>query len=104
MDSLALANLSPTSTGPVSSRFVAKIFLTNPFPRSTHLLIRQLFSYFFFQIMFLQTPPSPRDLYRTEETLGSELCMLDPTSQNQQMDLDTNPPLDCTEILFAQEV
>ena len=54
--------------------------------------------------MFLQTPPSPRDLYRTEETLGSELCMLDPTSQNQQMDLDTNPPLDCTEILFAQEV
>ena len=54
--------------------------------------------------MFLQTPPSPRDLYRTEETLGSELCMLDPTSQNQQMDLDTNPPLDCKEILFAQEV
>ena len=54
--------------------------------------------------MFLQTPPSPRDLYRTEETLGSELCMLDPTSQNQQMDLDTNPPLDCKEILFAQVV
>lgn len=54
--------------------------------------------------MFLQTPPSPRDLYRAEETLGSELYMLDPTSQNQQMDLDTNPPLDYTEILFAQEV